>query len=109
MRTSVDRSQRHPWPAVPAAALVDSRDLPFMQMSAILRQMKTIATREFLRRFKRHKKDLCMVKDRGKVLGTWTPTPSTPAVVDFAKRVRQDFKEKLPFTFTDLLKEGKKR
>jgi hypothetical protein len=71
--------------------------------------MKTIATREFLRQFKRHKKDVCLVKDRGEVLGTWTPTPSTPAPVDFAKRVRQDFKEKLPFTFAELLKEGKKR
>jgi hypothetical protein len=32
-----------------------------------------------------------------------------PQPIDFARRARQDFKAKLPFTFADLLREGKKR
>jgi hypothetical protein len=94
---------------VPASAGAGGRKLAFSRLSAKLCQMKTIATREFLRRFKDHKKTPCLVKDRGEVLGSWTPSPSTPPPVDFAKRARQDCPEKLPFTFAELLKEGKKR
>ena len=37
------------------------------------------------------------------------PAPAKPKPVDFLARAKGAFKEKLPFTFAELLKEGKKR
>jgi hypothetical protein len=71
--------------------------------------MKTLLTREFTRNFSTHRTQPCLVKDRGRVVGTWTPAMDHPEPIDFAARARKDFKKKLPFTFADLLKEGKKR
>ena len=71
--------------------------------------MKTLLTRDFTRNFSAHRAELCVVKDRGRVIGTWTPAREEPEKIDFAERTRADFKKKLPFTFAELLKEGKKR
>ena len=70
--------------------------------------MKTLLIREFTREFSRHHAEPCLVKDRGRVVGTWTPAPGNPEPVNFAERAKEDFKRKLPFTFAALLKEGKK-
>jgi hypothetical protein len=72
-------------------------------------QMKTLLTREFTRNFSIHRSERCLVKDRGQVIGTWTPAEDYPEPVEFAQRAREDFKKKLPFTFAELLKKGKKR
>lgn len=69
--------------------------------------MKTIVIHEFIRQFARHMPAL--VKSRGQVIGQWTPVAKKPQPIDFAKRAKADCKEKLPFTFAELLKEGKKR
>ncbi len=71
--------------------------------------MKTVQAGEFTRHFRVHRREAAIVKDRRKVLGTWTPAPKAPKPVDFAARVREDFSQPLPFTFAALLKEGKKR
>ncbi len=71
--------------------------------------MKTIGTREFTRHFTALRHVPCLVKDRGKPVGTWTPAPKRPPPVNFEARVKEDFTSKLPFTFVELLKEGKKR
>ena len=71
--------------------------------------MKTVQAGEFARHFRVHRREAAIVKDRRKVLGTWTPAPKAPKPVDFAARVREDFTRKLPFTGAELLKAGKKR
>ncbi len=71
--------------------------------------MKTIVVNEFTRHFKRHKHEPALVKSRGEVIGQWVPVPSKPKPIDFLARAKSTFKEKLPFTFAELLKEGKKR
>jgi hypothetical protein len=71
--------------------------------------MKTVVVYEFTRRFARHKHEIALVKSRGKVIGQWVPVPAEPKRVDFLARAKSTFKEKLPFTFAELLKEGKKR
>jgi hypothetical protein len=71
--------------------------------------MKTVLVHEFTVHFPRYPGNHCLVKSRRKVLGTWTPAPKKVEPVNFEERVKQDFKHKLPFTFTQLLKEGKKR
>jgi hypothetical protein len=71
--------------------------------------MKTLLVREFTRDFSRHRAEACVVKDRDRVLGTWTPAPPVPEEIDFAQRAQADFKQKLPFTFAELIKEGRKR
>jgi hypothetical protein len=54
-----------------------------------------------------HRSEPCQVKARGKVVGTWLPTPSKPEPIDFAHRVRQDCPTKLPFSGAALLKAGR--
>lgn len=71
--------------------------------------MKTVQAGEFTRRFRVLRREAALVKDRNKLLGTWTPAPKKAKKVDFATRVREDFSHKLPFTFAELLKAGKKR
>lgn len=72
-------------------------------------QMKTVVVYEFTRHFTRHKHEPALIKSRGKVIGQWTPVSARPETIDFAKRAKADCKEKLPFTFAELLREGKKR
>jgi len=86
-----------------------SKSLRWAGLAAKFCQMKTLRTREFTRQFSRYRTEACLVKDRDKILGTWTPAPGKPQPVNFAERVRKDFKQKLPFTFAELLKAGKKR
>ena len=72
--------------------------------------MKTLTTYEFVRHFPRHSKDTCHVKKRGKVVGTWTPSPTQIEPVDILARQKADgFAKPLPFTGAQLLKAGKKR
>jgi hypothetical protein len=71
--------------------------------------MKTINTRQFTRDFALHRRQPCQVKDRQKLVGTWTPAGQPAALPDFAARVQEDFPAKLPFTGASLLKSGKKR
>jgi hypothetical protein len=71
--------------------------------------MKTLPTRRFTRDFTKFRHEPCAVTDSGKVIGTWTPVKDRPEPVDFARRVRDDFEEPLPFTGAELLKAGKKR
>ena len=78
-------------------------------LSAKFCLMKTLLIREFTREFSRHRAEPCLVKDRRRVVGIWTPAPANPEPVNFAERAKVDFKHKLPFTFAALLKEGKKR
>ena len=71
--------------------------------------MRALNVREFTRDFSKVSGQPITVTRRGRPVGTWTPVPQKPEPVNFAKRVREDFKRKLPFTFAELLKEGKKR
>jgi hypothetical protein len=71
--------------------------------------MKTVLIRDFTRRFSSLRHETLQVRQRGKVVGTWMPATTDPAPVDFMKRLREDFKTKLPFTGAELLKKGKKR
>ena len=74
----------------------------------LLYDMKTITTREFIRNFSKGKSEHYQVKDRGRVVGTWTPTDDEPPRVDFMARLKRNFKKPLPFTGAELLKEGKR-
>jgi hypothetical protein len=69
----------------------------------------TIRTRRFTREFTRLRLRPLQVTDRGEVIGTWTPATRRPKDVDFLARAQQDCKGKAPFSFAELLKEGKKR
>ncbi len=71
--------------------------------------MKSVIVYEFTRHFSRHKNEPLLVKSRGKVIGQWTPVSAKPRAIDFLARAKSTFKQKLPFTFAQLLKEGKKR
>jgi hypothetical protein len=74
-----------------------------------LTDVKTISTRRFTRGFPELRHEPCLVTDRGKVIGSWSPVPNAPVPVNFAERVKEDFAHPLPFTGVDLLKAGKKR
>ena len=71
--------------------------------------MRALTTRRFTRDFSKVRHEALTVTDRGRVLGTRTPANKTPKRVDFFKRVQEDCAAPLPFTFAELLKEGKKR
>lgn len=71
--------------------------------------MKTVRIGEFTREFSRHRKEACVVQDRGRVIGTWTPMPANADHINFEERAKKDFTEKLPFTFADLLRQAKKQ
>ena len=73
------------------------------------RTMKTLVIREFTREFKKHRREVCLVEDRGKVLGTWTPADERPPKVDFMARLKKHFKKPLPFTGAELLAKSNSR
>lgn len=87
----------------------NSWKIDFGRIVSQICQMKTVLIRDFTRRFSSLRHQTLQVRQRGKVVGTWTPIPEEPVPVDFMKRLREDFKSKLPFTGAELLKEGKKR
>ena len=66
--------------------------------------------REFTKKFTTHKGHTVQVSDRGRLIGTRTPARRQPSPVDFAARAAADSAgKKLPFTFSQMLKERKKR
>ena len=66
--------------------------------------------REFTKKFTTHKNHTVQVSDRGRLIGTWIPASRQPQPVDFAVRAAADCDgKKLPFTFSQMLKERKKR
>jgi hypothetical protein len=66
--------------------------------------------REFTKKFTAHKNRTVQVSDHGRLIGTWTPACNQPAPVDFAARATADSGgKKLPFTFSRMLQERKKR
>ena len=71
--------------------------------------MKTVLVRDFLRQFAKRRNEPLQVQQRGKVLGTWMPTESTPEAVDVLARAKQTCSHKLPFTGAEVLKAGKNR
>ena len=83
--------------------------LLWVSVGHIMADMRTLTIRRFTRDFSMVRSEPLTVTERGRPIGTWTPRPRKPEPVNFAKRARQDFKTKLPFTFAELLKEGKKR
>ncbi len=70
--------------------------------------MKTVSVRDFTTRFATLSHSPLKVRRRGKILGTWTPEPKAPAPLDVMKRLKQHFKQPLPFTGLEVLKEGKR-
>ena len=69
-----------------------------------------LSTRTFTKRFTAYKTRTVQVSDRGRLIGTWMPAASQPQAVDFAARATADSGgQKLPFTFSQMLKERKKR
>jgi hypothetical protein len=78
-------------------------------LSGIICLMKTVQAGEFTRRFRIHRREPAIVKDRRKVLGTWTPAPKAITPLDVMARLKKDFSRSLPFTGAELLKAGKKR
>jgi len=71
--------------------------------------MRTVLVRDFLRQFARRGNEPLQVQQRGKVLGTWIPSDSSPEPVDVLARVKRTCSRKLPFTGAEVLKAGKKR
>lgn len=72
--------------------------------------MKTLTSFDFVRHFPRHSRDACLVKKRGKILGTWEPAPKAIEPAKILERQKADgFSKPLPFTFAELLKSSKKR
>ena len=66
--------------------------------------------REFTKKFTAHKNQTVQVSDRGRLIGTWVPARHQPEPVDFAARAAADSAgQKLPFTFSQMLQERKKR
>ena len=66
--------------------------------------------REFTKKFTTHKNQTVQVSDRGRLIGTWVPAGQKPEPVDFAVRAASDCAgQKLPFTFSQMLQERKKR
>ena len=70
--------------------------------------MKTVSIREFNRHFRRLRKERCHVKDRGEIVGTWTPIPKQSKPLDVMARLRKTFSKPLPFTGAELLKETRR-
>ena len=66
--------------------------------------------REFTKKFTTHKRHTVQVSDRGRLIGIWIPASHQPAPMDFAARAAADCHgKKLPFTFSQMLRERKKR
>ncbi len=75
-----------------------------------MRRVGGVVFRIATKKFSDHKRHAVKVSDRGRIIGTWTPSSSEPEVVDFASRAASDSGgKKLPFTFSQMLKEKKKR
>jgi len=72
-------------------------------------QMKAVLVRDFLRQFAKRRNEPLQVQQRGRVLGTWTPSQAPPEPVDVLARAKRSCNKKLPFTGAELLKAGKKR
>ena len=69
-----------------------------------------LSTRSFIKRFTVYKTRRVQVADRGRRIGTWMPAASRPQAIDFAARAAADSAgQKFPFTFSQMLKERKKR
>lgn len=69
-----------------------------------------LPVREFTKKFAAHKSQTVQVSDRGRLIGTWVPAGQKPEPVDFAARAAADCAgQKLPFTFSQMLHERKKR
>ena len=71
--------------------------------------MKTLTTRAFIRQFGRHHREALLVTSKGRVIGAWQPADKKLEAVNFAERVKEYCAQPLPFTFAQLLKEGKRR
>ena len=71
--------------------------------------MKTVLVRDFLRQFAARRNEPLQVQQRGRILGTWTPSQAIPEPVDVMARAKRTCNRKLPFSGADLLKAGKKR
>ena len=71
--------------------------------------MKTLTTHAFTRDFGRNKKESCLVTSKGRLIDTWQPISQKLDRVNFAERVKEYCSAPLPFTFAELLKEGKRR
>ena len=70
--------------------------------------MKAIAIGEFTRHFRRVRKEACHVKDRGEIVGTWTPVAKKPEPFNVLERVKSYCTKPLPFTGAELLQEKKR-
>ncbi len=72
-------------------------------------KLAQISTRRFTKEFRTVRVVPLQVMDRGQVLGTWIPVPTSSVPVNFEERARRDCESALPVSFADILKEGKKR
>jgi hypothetical protein len=71
--------------------------------------MRALSKRRFIRDFSKVKNEPLTVTDRGHVIGTWIPMSGKPKPINYYKRLKDYCSEPLPFTFAQLLREGKKR
>ena len=71
--------------------------------------VKTLTTHTFTRDFGKHKKEPCLVTSKGRLIGAWQPILEKPGPVNFAERVKEYCSKPLPFTFANLVKEGRQR
>ncbi len=71
--------------------------------------MRTLTARSLIRNFSKVRGEELEVTLRGKVLGTWKPAAKKNQPVDYLKRVKGYCSAPLPFTFAEILREGKKR
>jgi hypothetical protein len=73
----------------------------------------TLKTRKgnsaFIRQFGIHHREAMLVTSKGRVIGAWQPVDKKLEEVNFAQRVKEYCAKPLPFTFAQLLKEGKRR
>jgi hypothetical protein len=75
----------------------------------VLTKMRALSTGRFTREFSKLRRERLMATDRGRVVGSWTPADRKPKPLDYLERVKGYCSGPLPFTGTELLKEGKKR
>lgn len=71
--------------------------------------MKTLTTRRFTREFPKVRHEPLTITDRGQVVGVWMPSDKKPASIDMMKRLKSYCSGPMPFTFAELIKEGRKR
>jgi hypothetical protein len=69
-----------------------------------------LSARTFAKRFNAYKTRTVQVSERGRLIGIWMPAASQSHAVDFAARAAADSAgQTLPFTFSKMLNEHKKR